>query len=44
MVGYYRQYIEGFATIVKPLSRLVSKGIKWDWDGEAHQAFTKLRQ
>ena len=28
-VGYYRQYISGFATVVQPLHRLTSKEADW---------------
>ena len=43
MVGYYRQYIEDFATKAKPLSRLTSKGVPWLWDEEAQTSFNRLR-
>ena len=31
-VGYYRQYIEGFANLAKPLTRLTGKDNPWCWD------------
>ena len=42
-VGYHRQYIPGFATIVQPLHRLTSKEADWLWD-EAKQNFFELLQ
>ena len=42
--GYYRQYLPEFATVAKPLHQLTSKGVKWNWDEEAQQAFEELRK
>ena len=35
LVGYYRRFIEGFATLAKPLTRLTRKGTKFIWTTEA---------
>jgi hypothetical protein len=43
-VGYYRQYIEGFATIGKPLTQLTHKGVQFEWNDLTNQAFVELRQ
>ena len=43
-MGYYRQYVPDFATIAKPLSQLTGKGITWNWDEGAQNAFDQLRQ
>jgi len=29
LVGYYRQYITGFAGVAQPLNRLTAKGVRW---------------
>jgi len=29
LVGYYRQYIPGFAGVAQPLNRLTAKGFQW---------------
>ena len=42
-VGYYRQYISGFATIAKPLHRLTSKEADWLWE-KADRTFFELLQ
>ena len=42
-VGYYRQYIPGFATIAQPLHSLTSKEVDWSWE-EAEQNFFELLQ
>ena len=44
LAGYYRQYINQFSTIAKPLSVLISKDTEWDWTEECEQAFQKLKQ
>ena len=43
-VGYYRQYIQGFATVAKPLTRLTGKGEPWQWTSEQQEAFERLQR
>jgi len=43
LVGYYRRFIAGFATIAEPLTRLTRKGTKFIWTDEADAAFKKLK-
>ena len=43
-VGYYRQYIQDFATIAKPLTVLTGREFPWKWDDETQQSFDNLRQ
>lgn len=38
-VAYYHLYIEDFATIAHPLTRLTCKDTPWDWDPETIRAF-----
>jgi len=42
-VGYYRRFIEGFATVAEPLTRLTRKGTKFFWSSEADEAFARLK-
>jgi len=44
LVGYYRKFVAGFATIAEPLTRLTRKGTKFAWTEEADTAFNKLKQ
>ena len=43
LVGYYRRFIECFATIAEPLTRLTRKGTTFDWSSEADEAFARLK-
>ena len=44
MVGYYRQYIDDFATVARPLTRLTSKDTPWEWGGKEKEAFVRLKE
>ena len=41
--GYYRQYLSNFATVAKPLTRLISKDNLWIWGTEKQTAFQRLK-
>ena len=43
-VGYYRQYIEAFATVAKPLTKLTGTRETWMWTDDQQKAFEKLKQ
>ena len=43
-VGYYRRYVESFATIAKPLFKLTAKSVRFEWTGECRFAFDSLNQ
>jgi len=43
LVGYYRRFIAGFATIAEPLTRLTRQGTKFIWSSEADEAFARLK-
>ena len=44
LIGYYRRFIAGFATVAEPLTRLTRKGTKFVWTEETDAAFQKLKQ
>ena len=44
LANYYRQFIEGFATVARPLHDLVKKDKKWDWTERQEKAFKKLKE
>ena len=43
LIEYYRLFIEGFATIAGPVTRLTRKGTKFVWSFEADDAFARLK-
>nr|GEY44841.1 putative reverse transcriptase domain-containing protein [Tanacetum cinerariifolium] len=42
--GYYRQFIEGFLKIAKPMTKLTQKSMKFDWGEKEEAAFQLLKQ
>ena len=44
LANYYRQFIEGFATVVRPLHNLVKKDKKWDWTERQEKTFKELKE
>jgi hypothetical protein len=43
LVGYYRQFIEGFSKIVKPMTSLLEKGKEFKWNHECQESFNQLK-
>ena len=41
--GYYRRFVKNFAYIAKPLTDLLKKNIKFNWNEECTQAYNKLK-
>nr|GFA92635.1 putative reverse transcriptase domain-containing protein [Tanacetum cinerariifolium] len=39
LAGYYRRFIEGFSKIVKPMTKLTQKKIKFEWGDKQEAAF-----
>jgi len=44
LANYYRRFIEGFATVARPLHDLVKKDKKWDWTERQEKAFKELKE
>ena len=44
MGSYYRRYIKGFASMVRPMVELTKKGKRFVWDAACDEAFTKLKK
>jgi len=44
LANYYRRFIEGFATVARPLHDLVKKDKKWDWTEREEKAFRELKE
>ena len=43
-LNFYRQSIEGFSKIVRPLHNLTKKGTEFLWTNECQLAFDELRE
>ena len=44
LANYYRQFIEGFASIARPLHDIVKKDKKWKWSEKQEKAFGELKK
>jgi hypothetical protein len=44
LAGYYRQFIEGFSQIVKPLTTLLEKDREFKWIGACQSSFEELNK
>ena len=44
LANYYRWFIEGFATVARPLHDLVKKDKKWEWTEKEKKAFKELKE
>jgi len=43
LANYYRRFMEGFATVARPLHDLVKKDKKWEWTEKEEKAFKELK-
>jgi transposase InsO family protein len=43
LVNYYRKFVPHFASIAKPLYRLLEKETPWNWNKECQDAFENLK-
>ena len=44
LANYYCRFIEGFASIARPLHDMIKKDKKWDWTEKQEKAFRKLKE
>jgi hypothetical protein len=44
LAGYYRQFIEGFSKIVKPMTELLKKGKMFEWTPRHEDSFQELKK
>ena len=42
--GYYRRFIEDFSRLAAPMTRLIRKEVKFDWDDQCEEAFQELKR
>ena len=44
LASYYRQFIEGFARLLSPMTKLIRKGEKFEWSDTYECAFQELKR
>jgi hypothetical protein len=44
LAGYYRQFIEGFSKIAKPMTELLEKGKMFEWTPRRESSFQELKK
>ncbi|KAL2243562.1 UNVERIFIED_CONTAM: Retrovirus-related Pol polyprotein from transposon, partial [Sesamum indicum] len=44
LAGYYRRFVEGFSIIVSPLTKLLRKGVEFQWTEQCQQNFDELKK
>ena len=44
LANYYHRFIEGFASIARPLHDMVRKDKKWEWTEKQEKAFKELKE
>lgn len=43
LCGWYRRFIDNFSKVARPLTRLTSKKVRFEWSPEADEAFNTLK-
>lgn len=44
LASYFRRFVENFATIVEPLTRLTRKNVPWVWEDAQEQTFNNIKE
>ena len=44
LAGYYRRFVKGFSVIASSLTRLLWKGVKFEWDDKCQSSFERLKE
>ena len=44
LVRYYRRFVEGFSVIAFTLTKLLRKGVKFEWDDKYQSSFEQLKK
>ena len=44
LAGYYRRFVQGFSVIASSLTRLLRKGVKFEWDDKCQSSFERLKE
>ena len=44
LAGYYRRFVQGFSVIASTLTRLLRKGVKYEWADKWQSSFERLKE
>ena len=44
LLRYYRRFVKGFFVIASTLTKLLRKGVKFEWDGKCQSSFDHLKK
>ena len=44
LASYYRRFVQGFSVIASSLTRLLQKGVKFEWDDKCQSSFERLKE
>lgn len=44
LAGYYRRFMKDFSKIAQPMTKLLHKGVKFEWSPDCEQAFQTLKK
>lgn len=43
MIGWYRRFVDGFSDLIAPLTRLLRKGKRFEWDESCEKSFQRIK-
>ena len=44
LARYYRRFVKGFSVIASPLTKLLRKGVKFEWSDKCQNIFEQLKE
>ena len=44
LTSYYRRFVQGFSVIASSLTRLLQKGVKFEWNDKCQSSFERLKE
>ena len=44
LTGYYRRFVKGFSVIASSLTKLLGKGVKFEWTNKCQNSFEQLKE
>ena len=44
LAGYYRRFVKGFSVIASPLTKLLRKGVMFEWPDKCQNSFEQLKE